>query len=228
MLGFPASTEFGKRIPKQKFYEKIDISPALKRVFVEQIKLVYWRNKLAAATLNIPAGQTVSEIEVIEIKLTQPQIDEAVLRQIDKEIPYHILFVLSCGEKVQAWTGCKEVSESSKAAFKVNRFYHTEWMPENELTIKIDGLNLDAVWENFIIQVGGVELEHGNSLEEQIAQDERKEKLMKEIEKLEKQARNEKQPRKKFELAQKVKALKKQSEDENNGQTQNANGEQSR
>ena len=39
MLGFPASTEFGKRIPKQKFYEKIDILPALKRVFVEQILL---------------------------------------------------------------------------------------------------------------------------------------------------------------------------------------------
>lgn len=164
MLGFPASTEFGKRIPKQKFYEKIDISPALKKVFVEQIKLIYWRNKLAASTLNIPAGQTVSEIEVIEIKLTQPQLDEAVLRQIDKEIPYHILFVLSCGDKVQAWTGCKEASESGKAAFKVNRYYHTEWMPENELTIRIDGLNLDAVWDNFIIQVGGVKLEQGNSL----------------------------------------------------------------
>ena len=25
MFGFPASTEFGKRIPKQKFYENIDI-----------------------------------------------------------------------------------------------------------------------------------------------------------------------------------------------------------
>ena len=85
-------------------------------------------------------------------------------------------------------------------------------MPESELTIKIDGLNLDAVWENFIIQVGGVELEHGNSLEEQIAADERKEKLMKEIEKLEKQARSEKQPRKKFELVQQVNTLKKQIE----------------
>lgn len=47
MFGFPASTEFGKRIPKQKFYENIDITPVLKRVFVEQIRLIYWRNKLA-------------------------------------------------------------------------------------------------------------------------------------------------------------------------------------
>lgn len=207
MLGFPQTTEFNKRIPKQKFYENIEVSPALKRVFVEQIKLIHWRNKLAESTLNISPGQAVKEIEVIEIKLAQPQLDEAVLRQIDKEIPYHILFVLSCGNKVQAWTGYKEAAESGKAAFKVNRYYHTDWMLEDELTLEIDGLNLDAIWDNFIIQVGGVVLEQGNSLDEQIAVDEHKEKLIKEIEKLEKQARNEKQPNKKFELVQKMKEL---------------------
>lgn len=83
-------------------------------------------------------------------------------------------------------------------------------MLEDELTLEIDGLNLDAVWDNFIIQVGGVELEQGNSLNEQIAVDERKEKLIKEIEKLEKQARNEKQPKKKFELVQRIRTLQKQ------------------
>ena len=208
MLGFPQTTEFNKRIPKQKFYENLDVSPALKRVFVEQIKLIHWRNKLAESTLNIAPGQAVTEIEVIEIKLTQPQLDEAVLRQIDKEIPYHILFVLSYGNKVQAWTGYKEAAESGKKAFKVNKYYHTEWMLEDELILDIEGLNMDAVWDNFIIQIGAVELEQGNDLAEQIAVDERKEKLIKEIENLEKQARNEKQPNKKFELAQKVKALK--------------------
>ena len=210
MLGFPQTTEFNKRIPKQKFYENIDVSPALKRVFVEQIKLIHWRNKLAESTLNIAPGQVVTEIEVIEIKLTQPQLDEAVLRQIDKEIPYHILFVLSYGNKVQAWTGYKEAAESGKKAFKVNKYYHTEWMLEDELILDIEGLNMDAVWDNFIIQVGGVELEQGNDLAEQIELDDRKVQLSKDIEKLEKQARSEKQPNKKFQLAQQVKALKKQ------------------
>ena len=210
MLGFPQTTEFNKRIPKQKFYENIDVSPALKRVFVEQIKLVHWRNKLAESTLNIAPGQAVTEIEVIEIKLTQPQLDEAVLRQIDKEIPYHILFVLSYGNKVQAWTGYKEAAESGKKAFKVNKYYHTEWMLEDELILDIEGLNMDAVWDNFIIQVGGVELEQGNDLAEQIELDDRKVQLAKDIEKLEKQARNEKQPNKKFQLASQVKVLKKQ------------------
>lgn len=94
VVGFPQATEFNKRIPKQKFYENLDISPALRRVFVDQIRLVYWRNKLAASTLNIAAGEAVAEIEVFEVRLNEPQLDEAVLKQIDKEIPYHMKYKL--------------------------------------------------------------------------------------------------------------------------------------
>ena len=99
VVGFPQATEFNKRIPKQKFYENLEVSPALRRVFVDQIRLVYWRNKLAASTLNIAAGEAVTEIEVFEVRLNDPQLDEAVLKQIDKEIPYHILFILTCDGK---------------------------------------------------------------------------------------------------------------------------------
>ena len=126
MLGFPASTEFGKRIPKQKFYENLEVSPALHRMFVDQIRLVYWRNKLAASTLNIAAGEIVTEIEVFEVRLNDPQLDEAVLKQIDKEIPYHILFILTCDGKAQAWIGYKEAAASGSNAFKVSRYYHIE------------------------------------------------------------------------------------------------------
>lgn len=210
MLGFPQTTEFNKRIPKQKFYENMDVSPALKRVFVEQIKLIHWRNKLAVSTMNIAPGETVTEIEVIEIKLAQQQLNEAVIKQIDKEIPYHILFILSFDGKVQAWTGYKEATDGGNKAYKVNKYYHTDWMPQDELNLKVEGLNMDTVWENLIIQVGGVEVGQGKSLDEQIQLDEQKSKLQKEIEKLEKQARNEKQPNKKFQLAQQAKVLKKQ------------------
>ena len=99
VVGFPQATEFNKRIPKQKFYENLEVSPALRRVFVDQIRLVCWRNKLAASTLNIAAGEAVTELEVFEVRLNDPQLDEAVLKQIDKEIPYHILFILTCDGK---------------------------------------------------------------------------------------------------------------------------------
>ena len=51
MLGLPKSTEFNRRIQKQKFYENLTVSSAMKRVFVEQIRVIWWRNKIAPATM---------------------------------------------------------------------------------------------------------------------------------------------------------------------------------
>ena len=84
----------------------------------------------------------------------------------------------------------------------------TAWMPTEEQKVELKGLNLDTVWENIVIAVGGVNIEKGNSLDEQIEINEKKQKLEKEIAKLEKQARAEKQPKKKFELVLKVRSLK--------------------
>lgn len=210
MFGFPASTEFGKRIPKQKFYENIDISSALKRVFVEQIRLIYWRNKLAATTLNLTAGETVTEIEVFEIRLNTPQLEEAVLRQVDKEIPYHILFVLTCEGKAQAWIGYKEATASGNNAFKVSRYYHTDWIPEDELQFRVDGLNMDAVYENLVRQIAGDELQAdaGESLQASVARDERRRQLEKQIAALENKMRKEKQLNRRMEINAELKKMK--------------------
>ena len=102
MLGLPKTTEFNKRIPKQKFYENMDISPTLKKVFVEQVKIIYWRNKIAASTTNLAPGNNVTELEVFEVRLSSPVFDDSLLRQIDKEMPYHILFLLEYQGKYQA------------------------------------------------------------------------------------------------------------------------------
>lgn len=155
MLHFPRTTEFNKRIPKQKFYENLTISPVLRRVFIDQIRMVYWKNKLATSTLNIAAGEAVTEIEVFEVRLNEPLLDDAVLKQIDKEIPYHILFILTRDGKAQAWIGYKEAAASGSNAFKVGRYYHTDWMPEDELRLSINGLNMDAVYESLVRQIAG-------------------------------------------------------------------------
>ena len=212
MLGFPASTEFGKRIPKQKLYEKIDVSPALKKVFVEQIKLIYWRNKLAASTLNISAGETVTEIEVFEVRLNEPRFDEAVLKQIDKEIPYHILFILTCDSKVQAWIGYKEATGAD--SFKVNRYYHTDWMPEDELKFSVDGLNMDDVYASLVRQVAGdaFTADSGESLRESVERDEKKKLLEKQIAALESKMRRERQLNRKMEMNAELKNLRKELE----------------
>ena len=67
---------------------------------------------------------------------------------------------------------------------------------------------MDSIYANLVRQIGGIENSTDNSLSEQIADKERHEKLEKEIAKLEKLARAEKQPKKKFELVQEIKYLR--------------------
>jgi len=195
MLDLPGSTVFNRRIPKQKFYENLSVTAELKRVFVEQINAIYWRNKIAPSTVNIAAGETVAEIEVIEIRLNQPGLDKRVLQLIDREIPYHILFLLVYEEQMQAWIGYKEQSQGGTAAFKPGTYYNTEWQPVNEISLRIDGLSTDAVYEGFIRQIAGERLEDktGGGLKDAVARDERRRKLQKEITALENKVRREKQ-----------------------------------
>ena len=214
MLGLPQSTKFNKRIPKQKFYEHITVSPALKKSFVDQIRMIYWRNKVAATTVNLAPGTIVDEVEVFEIKLNSASLDEAVLRQIDREISYHIIFLLEYEGKLQAWTAYKEKTPTANAVFKVGKYYHTEWMTEAELPIRIDGLNLDAVYENFVRQIAGdaLKADSGESLKASVERDEKKKQLEKQIAALENKMRREKQLNRQMEMNAELKRLKREKE----------------
>lgn len=216
MLGLPKTTEFNKRIPKQKFYENLEISPELKKVFVEQVRTIYWRNKIATTTLNLAPGTNVTEIEVFEVKLSEQTLDEGMLRQMDKEIPYHILFLLEYQGKYQAWIGYKEASASGVAAFKVNKYYHTEWLEEDDLPVRLEGLDIDAVYENFVRQIAGDQLQvtdTGESLKESVARVEEIQALKKQIDALQIRIRKEKQFNKQMQMNKELKQLKKELEE---------------
>ncbi len=216
MIGLPKTTEFNKRIPKQKFYENLSVTPAMKRIFVEQIKTIYWRNKIAASTINLSAGETVTEVEVFEVKLNTSPLDESVLRQMDKEIPYHIIFLLEYEGRYQAWTAYKEAASSGTSAFKVGTYYHTDWLPENELPLKLEGLSIDAAYENFVRQIAGDALEPettDESLAESVVRTERRKELEKQIAKMQVNVRKEKQLNKQVQLNAELKKLKKELEE---------------
>ncbi len=211
MLNLPKTTEFNKRIPKQKFYENMTVSPALKKQFGEGIKTIYWRNKIAAATMNLAPGRSVTEIEVFEIRLNAPALDEAVLRQIDRAIPYHILFLLEYNTQYQAWLGYKEAAGAD--TFKVSGYYHTDWMAEDELPLKVEGLNLDAVYEGFLRQLAGDALPAPapeESLQESIRRAQQRAQLEKQIGALQGKIRKERQLNKQMEMNTELKKLKRE------------------
>ena len=212
MLGLPRTTEFNTRIPKQKFYENLSVTPAMKRIFVEQIKAVYWRNKIATTTMNLAAGERVTEIEIFEVKLNNVPLDEAILRQMDKGIPYHILFLLEYEGKYQAWTAYKEISAAGTKVFKTGPYYHTDWLAEDALPLRLDGLSVDAVYENFVRQIAGGALgtqTAEETLTESVARDAQRRALEKQIAVMQAKVHKEKQLNKQVVLNAELKALRK-------------------
>lgn len=209
---FPKSTEFNKRIPKTKFYEHIELGRKIKDSFVQDIDSIIWANKIAPSTVNIAAGEKVTEIQVFRILLKQSDFNKDVLKTIDEQIPYHILFIICYRDKEQAWIGYKEQSGSKSRAFKVDSYYHTAWQKPEEMELAIEGLNMDAVYESFVKQISAstapIQWNDDLSARDNTAKIEEQKKLQKQIEKLERQLRKETQPRKKFELHQKLQTLK--------------------
>lgn len=210
MYGLPESTTVDRKIPKKKFYENLNVSPSLKRSFVEDIQAIYWSNKIAPSTVNIQEGSYVKELEVFTIELNGNTLNEAVLRQIDREIPYHILFVLKYEGKYQAWIAYKGASGNNQTAFKVEKYYHSEW--QDEYSINLNGLSTDDIYQIFVRQIAGGSLRNnGNeTLEESVKRDKQVQQLQKQIDALQAKVRKEKQLNNQINLNSELKRLRKE------------------
>ncbi len=169
-------------------------------------------HKLSAGILNVEKGNTVEEIEVFLITLKTCEIPVDVLKQLDKELHYHLIFVLESDGQYQIWTSYKE--ESVNTAFKVGNYYHTDWVTEDSFALCLDGLNMDTIYENLVRQIAGDELEKekNESLKETVERQMARVKLEKEIEKLRARIRKEKQFNRQVELNKQLKHLIKENE----------------
>lgn len=195
MLGLPTQTEVKKQLPKSAIYTKFQMNNAQKERIDSDISKLVIVNEILPSTINIAAGENIKAFFVVNVLLKNKKYDERNIAMISKLIPQNILFILEFENEIQL-------------AIYHTKLIHTEWLPKDDTRITLNGFDLDSIWENIILQIGEIEIEQGNTLDDQIAIDDKKAKLEKEIARLERQARNEKQPKKKFELVQQVNKLK--------------------
>ena len=153
-------------------------------------------NEVSATKLNLSPGETVQAFFVLQVVLKRKEFSEKTLIALFQLIPQKMVLLL-------------EHEGQAKLAVYHTKLLQTPWNDPAALRLDIKGLTMDAVWENVVVQIGGIHMQSGNTLEQQITQDEQRVKLEKEIARLEKLARAEKQPKKKFELVQKIGTLKK-------------------
>ena len=199
MLGLPKSTELNKQLPKKAIYAKFQLNTATKGKVDSDISRITIVNEVSPARVNLAAGENVKAFFVINVSLKHKDFSESTIALISKLIPQNILMVL-------------DYRNEAKLAIYRSKLIQTEWQPKESLSVQLDGLNLDAVWDNVIIQVGGIQIEQGKTLDEQIALDEKRAKIQAEIKRLDKLARSENQPKKKFDLVQRIKKLQQELE----------------
>ena len=195
MLGLPKSTELNKPLPKTAIYTKFQMNAAEKTKIDADISRIVIVNEVSAAKLNLAPGESVQAFFVLQVTLKHREFSEKTLITLSKLIPQNMVLLLECDGQ-------------AKMAVYHTKLLQTPWRDPADLTLAIKGLTMDAVWENVIVPVGNIRLQTGNTLDQQIAIDEQRAKLKKEIARLEKLAWAEKQPKKKFELVQKINSLK--------------------
>ena len=195
MLNLPKSTELRKPLPKTQIYKKFQLTNAQQTKFDADISRIDIVNEVSSRTIPaIQEGEKVKSFYVLSVTLKTKDYEPKNIERIAKLIPQNLVFALQFEEEIQLAVFCEKL-------------FTTEWMSESKATIELSGLNFDEVWENIIKRIEGGEWNRDLTLKENIAIKEKQEKLQKEIERLEKLARKEVQPKKKFELVNQKRKL---------------------
>lgn len=196
MYGLPPNTLINKPLYKKAVFEKFNLKAAERDCFDADISRMALVARVSSAT--VPAltkGKGIEGFYVLQVALKRKDYDTKNILMLQKLIPQKMVFAMQYEEQIQF-------------CIYHTRLQQSEWRPTNEAAIPLQGLSLDDVWNNIVATIGGLDAQAEESIEEQIIQREQQEKLLRQIESLEKQCRSEKQTRKKYELHQKIQKLK--------------------
>lgn len=195
MLGLPSTTEVDRILPKKAFYEHLQLDPATRRLFVDDIESITVRNSVKPQTTGIPAGASVQEVLVLEVALKGKTVPEAAFAAIARSNPHRLLFVCTRGDEA-----CLSVL--------LDTLVVGQWQDAAEITLKLDPTNMDRAWDVMASEaVYGDEGRAGETVEERHATDERITRLKEQLAKVEAKHSKEKQFARRNRLFDEVKAL---------------------
>jgi len=216
LFDFPKQTKFGRMLAKGKIYERSRMTVALKAKFVSQIDKMTWQYKLSPETINLKATDAVPEIQVFNILLKGDDIDEVVLRTIDKAIPFPIYFQLISQGRVKAKAAYKRPSESNNKQWLIEAYFESEWvsldMPLKPLPIALDLEKLYALMLKSLMPHDVVEHVPSGNMERQVAWIKALQSKEKAYERLKTKRDKEKQFNRKVELNQQLKQMQQEIE----------------
>jgi len=148
---YPKAAAFGRVLPKSKIYENSNPSAKLRQCFVDQVGQIIWQYKLAPETINLDATESVAELQIFKINQRVEELDEEVLRTIDKAIPYPIFFELAYKGKRKAIAAYKRPSEADPSKWVTSEYFGSEWEAEDSPRQPLpSALNLGGLYEQLL------------------------------------------------------------------------------
>lgn len=200
MYGLPQATIINQPLYKKAVFEKFNLKTAERDRFDADITKMSLVARISPATVPALAeGQEIKGFYVLQVTLKQRDYDAKNILLLQKLIPQKIVYALQFEEQTQLCVFHTRLQQSA-------------WMPTETAIIPLSGLSLDDAWNNIVASIGGLNAQSEETIEEQIINREQREKLLRQIDALEKQCRIEKQTRKKYELHQQIMKLKEQLE----------------
>lgn len=198
MLNLPQSTEVKRPLPKAQLFKRFDWKPSQRDSFDGEVSRLDFVNWIAPRTLPaIAEGAEVKEIYVVEVTLKSRDFDIKNIALLGKSIPQRIIYLLRYGNEVML-------------AVYHSKLFTSPWQSLDDAVLPLNGLSLDAVWQNIVSAIGQFSVKQENSLTEQIQGDEQRAKIERQIETLERQMYAAKQPRRKRELYEQLSKLKRE------------------
>ncbi len=208
---FPASTAFGKVLPKNKIYEKASPSAKVKELFVKQVDQIIWQNKLAPETLHISATEAVPEIQIFRLILKTPDIDFQVLSCIDKAIPFPLVFELCFEDRLQVVAAYKRPSTTGSSKWLISEYFGSNWQPAQQQCLPLPvALDLAVLYKNFLAGLVSLQPRLEENTEQWIIRTEQLQKINREIMRLQNKIYSEQQFNRKVTLHQELKKLQAQ------------------
>ena len=215
LFTFPAQARVGRVMPKSKIYMHGKPNAALRALFVAQVESITWAYKLAPETINLPAKPDVPEIEVFEIALKTADLSHAVLRCIDKAIPFPILFNLRFEGRTQPVAAYKRPSEANAAQWVVGDYHAAPWQADSLANSQAKpslpvALDLQGLYGQLLRQHLSKPARAGETLREQLARLAELASKQLELDKLALKLEREKQFNRKVELNAHLRHLRQQ------------------
>ncbi|MBC8980797.1 DUF4391 domain-containing protein [Pseudomonas lurida] len=169
LFSFPPQAKVGRVVAKNKIYERGSISSTLRDKFVAQIEQITWAYKLAPETINVPARGSVVEIQVFDIALKTTELDEEVLRAIDRTIPLPIIFQLQHEQRTRMVATFKRSSEADASKWVIDGYFAGAWLAADTERQPLPlALDLYGLYEQLLRSLLPKPARLGESLSEQL------------------------------------------------------------